>query len=133
MSEEDTTVDECVCFECPDNQLCSSETKSKCCGYEEKNIQDCDLEGVICVTKLTKMAKVWDKDVLEITLNAYNETICLGCSSPPDNSNYRYAAYRVASFLLVGRLGKRRRRPLPACVVSEIRRIFPSPDGIYTG
>ena len=62
--------------------------------------------------------------------------------------SYRYAAYRVATFLLAGRLGKRRRRPLPACLgiiysslsqkvkwplVSEIRKKFPSPDDQYTG
>ena len=70
----------------------------------------------------------------EIYLHAHNELLYLGLTSPPSNKyverpskcvisqyllecrNYRYAAYGTCSYLLAGRLGRKRRRPLPACL-----------------
>ena len=76
--------------------------ESGCCLYETKSSAACKEEGVPCVVRLTKMSKILDKvkafynihcskrnvlcqEVLEIALNAYNETLCLGISSPPSN------------------------------------------------
>ena len=63
--------------------------------------------------------------------------------------NYRFACYKVSSKLIEGKLGKGRRRQLPACLgmlcyclmcliltfvsVNAIRKKFPSSDGNYTG
>ncbi|KAG1928990.1 P2X purinoceptor [Pimephales promelas] len=48
---------------------------------------------------------------------------------------YRLVAYRVVlEWALKGeRLGRGIRRPLPSCVVSMIRRKYPSPTGTYIG
>jgi hypothetical protein len=46
----------------------------------------------------------------------------------------RYAAYRQFIAWVYGRLGRRVRRVIPACVVNEIRRRFPNnPDEDYVG
>ena len=46
---------------------------------------------------------------------------------------FRYQAYRNASFFLRGPMGKWNRRELPSCVVQAIRRLYPDPHGNYTG
>ena len=88
----------CLCDNCPD----VPDEYSKCCLTEAKNKKVCNDESVPCITKVGKMAKVWDKvtnrntffimdfqtnyqEVLEIALNAYDETLGLGYSSPPNN------------------------------------------------
>ena len=48
-------------------------------------------------------------------------------------SNYRYAAYRQYIWWVYGRLGKKRRKIIPACVVLAIRMQFPEADGNHTG
>jgi len=48
-------------------------------------------------------------------------------------SNYRYAAYRQYIWWVYERLGRKRRKIIPACVVLAIRKQFPEADGKYTG
>lgn len=48
-------------------------------------------------------------------------------------SNYRYAAYRQYIWWVYGRLGRKRRKVIPASVVLAIRKQFPEADGNYTG
>ena len=86
----------CLCNNCPSDP----DAYSKCCFQDLKTKEICINEGVTCVTRVAKMLKIWDKvkhekkhlnniiyfkDVLEITLNAYDEILCLGCSTPPEN------------------------------------------------
>lgn len=49
------------------------------------------------------------------------------------HKNYRYHAYRSYVQYLHGRLGRRNRRVIPACVVAKIRSLWPSEDGTYVG
>ncbi|XP_078366725.1 P2X purinoceptor 7-like [Oculina patagonica] len=53
--------------------------------------------------------------------------------SPMQNRNYRYAAYRQYVWWVYGKLGRKRRKVIPACVVLAIRKQFPEADGTYTG
>ena len=48
-------------------------------------------------------------------------------------SNYRYAAYRQYIWWVYGRLGRKRRKVIPAYVVLAIRKQFPEADSNYTG
>jgi len=48
-------------------------------------------------------------------------------------SNYRYAAYRQYIWWVFGRLGRKKRKIIPACVVLAIQKQFPEADGSYTG
>ena len=45
---------------------------------------------------------------------------------------YRLVAYQRCSQWIFQILGKKRRRPFPACVYLRIRERFASPDGLYT-
>ncbi|CAB4006882.1 Hypothetical predicted protein [Paramuricea clavata] len=45
---------------------------------------------------------------------------------------YRLVAYHRCSRWVFQILGKKKRRPFPACVYSKIREQFASPDGLYT-
>ena len=48
-------------------------------------------------------------------------------------SIYRYAAYRQYIWWVYGRLERKRRKIIPACVVLAIRKQFPEADGNHTG
>ena len=48
-------------------------------------------------------------------------------------SNYCYGAYRQYIWWVYGRLGRKRRKVIPACVVLAIQKQFPEADGNYTG
>ena len=48
-------------------------------------------------------------------------------------SNYHYAAYRQYIWWVYGRLGRKRRKIIPACVVLAIRKQFPEADDNHTG
>ena len=87
----------CLCGNCPS----VPEEHSKCCHYETKNKAACEKEDVTCIIDVRKMNKIWDKvrklllsrlwspylhkEVLEIAMDAYNQTLSLGISSPPAN------------------------------------------------
>ena len=45
---------------------------------------------------------------------------------------YRLVSYQRCSRWIFQILGKKRRKPFPACVYSSIQESFPSPDGLYT-
>jgi hypothetical protein len=49
------------------------------------------------------------------------------------NKEYRHHAYRNYIEYMHGYLGRGRRKVIPACVVSFIRRKWPDPLGQYTG
>ena len=44
---------------------------------------------------------------------------------------FRYSAYRNLTRLTFKWLGKKERRPIPACCTDTIRRRFPAPSGVY--
>ena len=46
---------------------------------------------------------------------------------------YRYTAYRQVVRWAYGILGRHIRKPLPACIVSAIRRQSPEEYGVYKG
>ncbi|XP_054759764.2 P2X purinoceptor 7-like [Lytechinus pictus] len=50
-----------------------------------------------------------------------------------DNKSYRYASYRLFTYLVHGYLGRGVRKVIPSCVVSRIRQEFPQPSGVYIG
>ena len=48
-------------------------------------------------------------------------------------SNYCYAACRQYIWWVYGKLGRKRRKIIPACVVLATRKQFPEADGNHTG
>ncbi|KAJ8048299.1 hypothetical protein HOLleu_00552 [Holothuria leucospilota] len=51
----------------------------------------------------------------------------------PSCRTYRYAAYRMFTYWVYGKLGQGVRKVVPACAVSKIRETFPDPNGVYVG
>jgi hypothetical protein len=49
------------------------------------------------------------------------------------NDKMRKALYKTFTYLKFGHLGQSTRIPIPSCVVSKIRKMFPEPDGNYIG
>ena len=49
------------------------------------------------------------------------------------NSKMRKALYKTFTYLKFGHLGRGNRIPIPSCVVSKIREMYPDPDGNYMG
>ena len=48
-----------------------------------------------------------------------------------ENKNYRFAAFKQYISWIYTRLGRNIRQVIPACIVWEIRKKFPSDDGEY--
>merc|ERR1711909_11397 len=90
----------------------------------------CQDRHVSCVTLMPRFQKMMDQDVLELTLFCYFDTARICHETPPGN---RYAAYRVAAWFMFGRLGNKRRKGLPHCLVRWIRNRYPDPNGDYAG
>ena len=53
--------------------------------------------------------------------------------SLPLNSRLRYSAYCTAISFIYGKLGRRKRTPVPLCIVAKIRLMYPFNNGQYTG
>ena len=49
------------------------------------------------------------------------------------NKRMRNKSYMILSFMIDGRLGKDNRKSLPRCVVDNVRKLFPAPNGKYVG
>lgn len=49
------------------------------------------------------------------------------------NKNYRHHAYRCYVNYIYGLLGRYNRKVIPACVIAEVRRQWPDPNGNYRG
>jgi hypothetical protein len=49
------------------------------------------------------------------------------------NKKMRKALYKTFTYLKFGHLGRGNRIPIPLCVVSKIREMYPEPDGNYIG
>jgi len=72
-----------------------------------------------------------DRDILEVWIKAR-------CDIRADEFNFsmesfRKAAYRQFALWKYGKLGRGKRRLLPACAVRMIRQAYPSPDGRHMG
>jgi hypothetical protein len=51
---------------------------------------------------------------------------------PIQNNRMRLHLYRLFTYLKFGHLGRGNRIPIPSCVTSEIRKMYPDPDADYT-
>eukprot|EP00112_Aurelia_sp_Birch-Aquarium-sp1_P015922 Seg3567.1 transcript_id=Seg3567.1/GoldUCD/mRNA.D3Y31 product="P2X purinoceptor 7" protein_id=Seg3567.1/GoldUCD/D3Y31 len=107
----------CKCGVCVDM---GKQEENKCCGRK------------VCVTSYYMFRKLClDRDVLRLNITAR-------CDIRAENMDFtmnafRKAGYRQFTLWKYGRLGKSNRRVLPSCVVTTIRKFYPSPTGHYMG
>lgn len=106
--------------------------KCGCCvnmGNVDEN-KCCDKR--ICITSYYMFKKLClDRDVLKLNIIARSD---LRADNMEFTTNaYRKAAYRQMALWKYGRLGRGNRRVHPSCVVTMIRKFYPSPDDRYMG
>ena len=89
---------------------------------------------ITCLVQLTSYKNIITNKEL---LFAYqHQRSSLFAEPEPDNSNneeLRFSAYCLSTSYIHGKLGRFNRRVLPSCMVSTIRRLYPSQDDNYTG
>ena len=109
--------DWCVCGKC---HPMPQEVENKCCKLKK------------CITLSSRFAKLClDPDVVELCIKSTGDIR----NDREDNSSraFRKAAYRQFILARYGRLGKGNRRVCPSCVVTKIRKQWPSITGVYMG
>ena len=103
-----------VCVPMPDPD------ENKCCGR------------VLCVTSYQVFDKICiDWDALKLQIMAK----CDLRAEPMEfiMNAYRKAGYQQFALWKYGKLGTGNRRSLPLCVLTMIRKAYPSPDDVYMG
>ena len=107
----------CKCGIC---QIMPQEIENKCCAQRR------------CVTTHSRFSKLClDPDVLQLAIRNRGDIR----NDRDDNSTraFRKAAYRQYVLDRYGYLGKGNRKVCPSCVVTVIRRHYPSQTGVYMG
>lgn len=122
----------CTCENCV---LMTTEAECNCCQEHPKMREELQEAGRIsqqpaakCITLHPGFAavclNVWTLETAWLQYRTQYKKPFEG----PQHRRYRHIAYRQLVRLVFKYLGKHIRVPLPACVVSLIRRTFPNPD-----
>jgi len=110
------TAKECVC--CQELQQCAQKME----------------ENTKCITQHPAFEPVCLlRDVLRTALVARNDIRRDNLREPLSNETLRLSAYRQFTYWVHQRLGRHVRRVVPSCVVEEIRKAYPDPQGQYRG
>ena len=89
-----------------------------------------DFVGMTCITMAETFQTVClNKNVLKTALSTWNNFYQDGKDLA--NDNMRFIAYKQFISWTYGYLGKKKRKPLPNCVIKAIRQTYPDPRGIY--
>ncbi len=133
------TLSWCKCGQCT---LSTKAIECFCCHekaleYDEYDVllNQTESQGNMCVTTHPEFVdNMLSETVLKIDVSRYLEE-----NWPLDDGDlekvhklYRLVSYHRCSRWVFQILGKKKRRPFPACVYSKIRERFASPDGLYT-
>ncbi|XP_028397463.1 uncharacterized protein LOC114535959 [Dendronephthya gigantea] len=133
------TLSWCKCGRCA---LSAKTIECFCChekaveyGEYEVLLDETEAQGEKCLTLHPDFRdNMLSKGVLKIDVCRYLEE-----NWPLDDGDlekihklYRLVSYQRCSRWIFQILGKKRRRPFPACVYASIRDCFASPDGLYT-
>ena len=74
-----------------------------------------------------------DPDVLQTALVLLANVRFHSYNQPIQNKTNRLAAYRQFTYWIHSRLGRHVRRVIPACVINQVRLMYPEPSGEYIG
>ncbi|XP_044134155.1 P2X purinoceptor 7-like [Bufo gargarizans] len=118
----------CQCGNC--KQMSSLE-ESICC--HEFRSMDGIREGLQCIIQHEGFqSRIHSRDFLIEILQA-STRMTQQEFERIENRCLRWASYRKFTNLVYGFLGKGHRIPVPSCVVSKIRELYPDHEGNYTG
>lgn len=134
-----STLSWCKCKRCSIvpktvENFCSQEKAVEYDEYDAK-LTECEQKGGTCITSLEEYSQnMLTEGVLKVDLSRYIEENWPLSDEELERKHklFRLAAYQRCSRWIFGILGKKHRRPFPACIYSSIRNKFESPDGIYT-
>lgn len=133
--EERRLVDKDLWCRCGNCSLLGTEIECYCC-QESSHISNLilDKERLTCVTECELFTNtIGNQKVLEMcSFGMLQKRMHVNSEGKIIPEGLRYAAYR--NFLSICELrfiGKNKRYALPACVVTKIRSLYPSPNGKY--
>ena len=120
----------CTCKRCV--SISSSEYEHICCHQypKWKNFAS-DEEVICCITESMAFQQATNHFAVRNLLLQISRHKRSKIPDPPPNNSMRFAFYK-ASYLFIDGTSKKR-QPLPSCVMSLCRQLYPSNDGVYKG
>ena len=116
----------CKCGFC----VCDADIDEKVYCKTPLLLPDEEFGNLTCITQTTALANVClDRNVLKAALGAWREF--QNEALRPENKNYRFISYKQYIWWCYGYLGKNKRKPLPNCVITKIREMYPEQSDIY--
>ena len=114
----------CICGFCS-----LTDTGQVCCAKDPELVSHFQSNDV-CLTR----SSLFEEIVLNKCGLRYGDWLGNKVLSKKDNQEYRHLAYNAFVNLVSAQLTKHwSHKTLPSCVVSRIRRAYPSPDAAYSG
>ena len=124
------SVPQCVCTMCPENM---NKDEQKCCQTVKELQLKLNEENVPCILLLKSFQNIFNQDCHHLYINIMNDIFHDDNSEVPLNTRLRHSAYRTSISFIYGKLGKRRRTPVPSCIVAKVGESYPSDNGEYVG
>ncbi|XP_061192279.1 uncharacterized protein LOC133200509 [Saccostrea echinata] len=114
----------CVCQRC---QVMETDEECLCCHEIAPILEKIEAKHLKCITEHDGFqGNCLNIDVLEVSMYEFIDMDGPLDDNEPIHQLYRYLAYRRFTRWIWHILGRRRRKIIPACVVSKIRQTFPS-------
>ncbi|KAK3088759.1 hypothetical protein FSP39_023418 [Pinctada imbricata] len=118
----------CSCGYCTSMPSATECKRCRSIPMEDSKIQTSDVD-IQCITDHEGFqANCLNRHVIEVSYMYYEFVQDNGLPEEPVHELYRYIAYRRFARWIWSILGKRNRRVLPACVVTQIRSNFSSQE-----
>ena len=120
----------CICNRCSNMP---SQVESICCHHYESVKSKISNENR-CILDEESLKNILTKDILMINLLSLKDNgfVKFKGSIPP-NALYRHMGYRAFTYYYHGIQARRKRIPIPSCVVNYIRKEYPCQNEDYTG
>ncbi|XP_062602661.1 uncharacterized protein LOC134264381 [Saccostrea cucullata] len=114
----------CDCERC---QVMETNEECLCCHEIAPILEKVEVKELKCITEHDGFqGNCLNIDALEVSMYEFVDTDGPLDDNEPIHELYRYLAYRRFTRWIWHILGKKRRKIIPACVVSKIRQTFPS-------
>jgi hypothetical protein len=120
----------CTCKKCA--AILSSDYEHLCCHqYPKWKKFSSAEEATCCITETAAFQQATNHFAVRNLLLQISRLKRTNIADPPPNNSMRFAYYKAAYLFIDGT--SKKRRPLPSCVMSFCRQLYPSNDGIYRG